>query len=812
MIGAATAAAFAQDAPPGSAPDTPPAEGADASASAPSGEGGATTANPFEGRPVAEVRFEGLSRVSARYARNQVRVAPGRPLEWEVVRADLRRLERLGEFERVEAEVLINADRSVVVLYRVSEAPIIRDIVVVGNREISDQEIAQTVGQVVSLIAEVPIDQYRIGRAQRAIEDLYREKGYFQVRVTVDDDELEENGVVLFRVREGQRTQVTGIRFEGNEAFEDKKLRPEIKTKKRVLFFNAPLDTSTLDEDVAALIRFHADRGYLDARAARDIRISPDGAEAIITFIIDEGPLYTLRRVTLADSDTPPEVLGVEQIRGLMPIKPGDPYVRTEVQGGIDAVRDAYRQMGYVDVGVFVEERRAIDEPGMDLILTINEGGRFRTGLVVVQGNELTQSKVIHRLLDIRPGRWLDGTAVDRSKNRLRFAGVFEVNPQIADPPEITIQPEDPEFPGQRDVIVEVAETNTGSISFGAAVSSDAGLIGSIAVSQRNFDLFDFPDSPGELFRGRAFRGAGQTFNLTLQPGTEVSTYAISLSEPSLLETEYGLSASLFFRDRVFSEFDERRFGGRFRFGRAFGTRWTGGLSVRAENVELSDIEPDAPVDIFEVEDPNTITSLGFDLARTTTDNRFRPTRGTRTEIGVEQIGALGGSFNFTRLNLEHAAFLTIDRDDFGRATVLSLRGQFGWIPQEDESPIYERFYLGGRSFRGFDFRGIGPVGVRNDTGELGDDKVGGDFLFFAGVEIEKPIWQDIVAGVIFVDSGTIAEDISFSEYRVSVGAGVRLYLPQFGQAPLAFDFGFPILKEDTDDTRTFSFAVDLPF
>ena len=41
---------------------------------------------------------------------------------------------------------------------------------------------------------------------------------------------------------------------------------------------------------------------------------------------------------------------------------------------------------------------------------------------------------------------------------------------------------------------------------------------------------------------------------------------------------------------------------------------------------------------------------------------------------------------------------------------------------------------------------------------------------------------------------------------------GIRLYVPQISPAPIGFDFGFPILKEPTDETRVFTFFIDLPF
>lgn len=89
---------------------------------------------------------------------------------------------------------------------------------------------------------------------------------------------------------------------------------------------------------------------------------------------------------------------------------------------------------------------------------------------------------------------------------------------------------------------------------------------------------------------------------------------------------------------------------------------------------------------------------------------------------------------------------------------------------------------------------------------------MGGTFRFFAGAEVRQPLYEDILSGVAFIDTGTVDDSISFSKYRVSVGVGLRILVPQVSPVPFAFDFGFPLLKENTDDTRIFTFTVDVPF
>lgn len=780
--------------------------------------------NPSEGRLIREVRFEGLSRVTDQFARNQLRTSAGRPLEWSTVREDVRRLERLGQFREIQAEVVVEADLSVSVVFKVIEAPIVRSVDVVGNRQIPDTDIQQRVGTMVSLIAGVPRDEYQLGAAQRAVEELYRSRGFYQARVTIDESELDESGIVILRVREGERVKVTDIRFSGNQAFLSKQLQPLLRTKEAWLFEKGVIDDEVISGDVAELVKYYRDRGYLDARASSQIQPSPNGKEAIITFLVEEGTLYTLRSVKVVrldaeaaaggdgDGRAAPEVITEAQAKALMPLKPGEAFGVKALEDSVRAVQDAYLKMGYVNAQVRSEDRRDAERPEVDLTILVMEGSRFRAGLVVVQGNDLTQQKVIRRRIAVKPDRWLDGLAVEETERRLRGSGLFNTNPASGRLPTATIQPEDPENPGSRDVLIEVEETNTGSLNFGAAINSDSGVAGLITLTQRNFDIADVPDSFDELLRGKAFRGAGQTFNITASPGVELSTYSATFSEPALFESQYGFTVSGFYREREYDLYDEQRFGGRARIGRRFGEVWSGGLNFRGESIDLFNVNPAAPTEYFAVADRNTLTSVGADLTRSTIDSAFRPSRGTRIELSAEQIGAIGGDFEFTRLSAQHQLFVTIDEDYLGRRTVLSTRTAVGYIPQEDESPFYERFFLGGRSFRGFEFRGVGPTGIRNDTGERSTEHVGGDFSFFFGVEVERPLLRDLLAGVIFFDTGTLNRTVSFEDYRVTAGFGIRLYVPALGQAPLAFDFGFPLARERSDDEQVFSFSIDIPF
>ena len=119
---------------------------------------------------------------------------------------------------------------------------------------------------------------------------------------------------------------------------------------------------------------------------------------------------------------------------------------------------------------------------------------------------------------------------------------------------------------------------------------------------------------------------------------------------------------------------------------------------------------------------------------------------------------------------------------------------------------------MGGRSFRGFDFREVSPKGIRAENGQISDDPIGGNWMFFAGTQYEVPLVAQNLTGAVFLDSGTVIDDLGFDEYRASIGVGVRIYIPQFGPIPIAFDLAVPLLKETGDDTQVLSFSAELPF
>jgi len=333
--------------------------------------------------------------------------------------------------------------------------------------------------------------------------------------------------------------------------------------------------------------------------------------------------------------------------------------------------------------------------------------------------------------------------------------------------------------------------------------------VGSISVENKNFDLFDWPRTAGEFFKGKAFKGAGQTLRLQFEPGTQLTRGRIDFREPYLLDKEVGLGLGFYVFQRKRDEYDEERIGfytsldKRFREGILKG--WAIEGAPRFEHVDISDVKYFSARPIEEAKGGSWLTSLKGTLLRDKTDSIWLPSTGNKLKFSYEQAGTFGGDWTFGKLLAEYEQYFTLYKDTFDRKHILSIGSTMGNI--FGDAPVFERFYGGGMgSIRGFEFRGISPrEGIR-------DDKVGGDFELLTNAEYSFPIVGKMLRGVTFLDMGTVEDDFGIHSWRAAVGFGARIYIKYFGPVPVAFDLAFPIAKDSDDDTQIFNFSFGTTF
>lgn len=798
-----------------------PAAPASAPASAPIKSAGIEAEN----RPVAQVRIVGLKRIPELLVRNQLRIKPGDPYLGAVVTQDIKRVTELGRFDRVAAIVTQDAKGGVVLTYHVIELPMLETVEIVGA-DLFKSDRSGSAAQYEKLREKIrlrpgdPIDRFLLDQARAEMVRAYEDKGCYEAKVTVDEEAL-KTGHLRLLVSEGPRLRVRDIRYEGNKAFSAAVLDHEVKSGVYWLVFqNGWLDREKLELDAASVRDYYRNRGWLDAQVGRRIDVSRAQRSAVCTFVVDEGPRYAVKEVQINFVDResgrpkPPgseHVIPEEEISDNLTLHPGDPYEKVKVDQSVKNIEDLYGRLGHLgnDQGnsaniCRVDRVYDPDKKSVTLVVTISENTPTKVGKVDVIGNGSTQNKVVLRELDgMMPGRLFDRTRFEATKERLAST------PYFADS-SITLLGQDGDE--MRDAVVQVKEKSTGSISFGVGATSDSGFSGNVDYTQRNFDISDYPRNVDDLFSGHAFRGAGQTFNINLSPGTQVSTYSVSFTEPAFIDTDNWFSAAGNYYTRQYNEWNETRTGVNLGVGRRFGRLWSVGANAQLETVDIDNLVASAPTDAFAYAGTTTSTVLGVNITRSTVDSIMQPGRGMKDTLSVDRYGALGGDSRFTKISFTHQHFWTLEQDFLGRKTTIGFRGQIGYIPEGVEAPFFYQFYAGGqRTLRGFDFRGIGPFGIRADSGTRSDSAVGGTWMALASMEYSKPLYEDVVRWVLFTDQGTVKDRVGFEDWRVAVGTGLRIKIPFLGQAPLALDFAIPLKKAEGDQTKVFSFDFSMP-
>jgi outer membrane protein insertion porin family len=223
---------------------------------------------------------------------------------------------------------------------------------------------------------------------------------------------------------------------------------------------------------------------------------------------------------------------------------------------------------------------------------------------------------------------------------------------------------------------------------------------------------------------------------------------------------------------------------------------------MRAEEVKIYHVfdARSRSEQILDAQGDHPLTGLGAVLRRETVNPGF-PYKGSTLDIGYEYVGALGGEYHFHKINATFDDYVLLHEDLLDRKTVLRFHLAGDYIP--GEAPFFERYYGGGiGSIRGFRYRGVSPRDGR------GNDPVGGDFAFTGTVEVNFPIYQEMLRGVVFSDFGDVESQVHIGTIRSSLGAGVRIQLPLFGQVPLAIDFAVPMNKGRQDNTQLISFSL----
>lgn len=746
-----------------------------------------------EGMTVGRVDFLGLETISEGFVRRLVRTRPDQPLNRGQVADDVRALLQSRKFLAAFATTAVEEGKAVV-RYNVREKPAVLAVELEGNKRFEDKELFE-----LTPVPNTPLDAWEVNRGREDILQKYRQAGYYYATVTIDELALQSEGRVIYRITEGPRVRVRDIDFEGNRALGTRRLRALVQSQTYIWIFRAgALDEDQAERDTLALQQLYRDEGYLDARVGYRLDFDEIArADVRLIFVIEEGPRYTVQEIVVRGN----EVFSTTRLREEMELLPGRPARNELVRRDTERLRDLYGGNGYIDARIQTTFDY-LEEPGLVVLrYDIDEDEQYRFGRITIRGNLQTKDEVVRRELRFYPGQFYNTNEVRRATQRLRETGLFR-------PESIEIVPLEP-IDDTREALVTIEETETTQFLVGFGVSTDSGLVGSISLDNRNFDLFAVPRTWGEFFRGRSFKGDGQRLLIQFEPGTEVTRFRISFTEPYLFDQRIRFDSSAYLFQRGRDGYDEQRLGLSLalsrRFDGGFLDGWAIEGSTRFELIDIMDVDVFAARQIREQCGDHTLATLKGAIVRDQTDSRLFPTEGYRLSFAWEQAGLLGGDFTFSKPSFSAAWYKTLQTDILDRKSVLAVRADVAYI--FGDYPMFEAYYAGGfGSLRGFAYRGISP---RNGVYK---NAIGGNFIVLTGAEYSFPLYGQNLRGVTFVDMGTVEEGFGISAWRVAAGFGVRLQVDFFGPVPIVFDFGFPLIKQGDDNTQVFNFAFGASF
>jgi outer membrane protein insertion porin family len=788
---------------------------------------------PGEEAPrIVRIEFAGNALYAADTMKVMMKLKEGGRLDRAALDADAAMLYRYFRDVKIEQ---VPVEGGIVLRLTVSENPLVKELVINGLEEIKREEIDKLPIRTKVGLPLFPRDQ-ELDRED--IIAAYRRKGFHFADVSVAPPvDLPGGSRVVFTVIEGPKVSVDAVQITGNTAIPRNKILEVMLTKKGWFLDQKLFVEEELRADLVEIRKLYRSQGYLDAEAVIDaLTFSDDRSAVIITVAIDEGPQYTVGKITFeqvtgepgtSDDRRDPSGPGAmppddvawfypANLQGWLGLVPGQVYDGKEEAKGRDRIREEYYKRSYLDARLDPAELRPrAGGHVVDVRLRIVEGRKQRVAAVTIVGNEFTRDKVIRREIRQQPGGYVDRNELDRGLARARELGYFE---RVSRRVEDVLGPDDRPVGDLKEAVYEVVEAKTGKLTLGVAVSTDGGLGASASYQKRNFDIARPPTCWDDVKSGRAWTGAGQTFNLTLAPSTVNSRFGFEFIEPHLFDTNLGVAFSAAKRISYRETYTEDALGYQIRLMHPLLQAYddcrslNASLAWRHERLDITDIDDDSVPGVFLFAGEAEIRSLALTLSLRTYDDRARPNHRTGTSLSFEYAGgALGGDIDYWKAHLSHESWWKVREDEEGRRSSIRLNLDLGVSEAFDDTPEvppYERFYAGGRgTLRGFAYRGVGP--------HASGHPMGGEFLLAGSLEYEFPLLGETVSGVVFTDAGTLGtslhEDDAFL-MRWSVGAGLRIKIPALGNAPLALDFAFPILKEGEDDTQVISFSLAREF
>ena len=744
------------------------------------------------------IELEGPDTIGKSFILQNLQIETGIPYKSNAIDKSITNLMATGAIDDVKVflDPEISTEQEVALVFKVYTKSRIGTIIFEGNDKLSDRKLEK---EIEISIGEL-LDESEIKADQRALKELYLEKGFWnsQVDSQIITKEEGRSVSVVFKIIENEKRKIGKIIFEGNKNISDKKLLKEMETAPwrfwRFWSKRSRYRPSIFEEDLIKLRTAFRDQGFLDVTIEQSgVKIIPKGSNSLDVVIrVDEGERSYFGEISIVGNS----VITAKDLKRLdsradKELKTGDHYSPTLLSEERNRLRKKYGEQGYLDARVVSIRKPNLQTGQIDLRFEITENNKFTVNTIQVRGNEKTKTTAIVRELALAPGETFDLLRMETSESRLRNTRFFE-KVTLDDEP---IASQDPELQSsRRNLVVNVEEGRTGHVSFGVGFSTLEKAMMFAEFRQGNFDIMRWR-SPHRL------QGDGQKFRLRLKLGARSNEVRLALEEPWFMNRRVAAGFELFREksDYYSSYYDEMRAGFEVYFRKRLFELVEGRLFYRLEDVIISDIGIGVPA--FITNDPKydpskkeidrTISKVGLSLTRDTRNSILFPSEGSIVTLRKEFAGGpFGGDADYGRFELQGAKFFETFTP---MEQVLSIVGRTGTLGRFDgkdaDVPFFEKFFLGGPyNLRGWDYREAGPQDSKEPNGGNSYSYLSAEYTFKIADPLRFAVFYD--GGFLRTNDFKFLPGDDMEGWHDNWGLGARIMVMGM---PLRLDLGFPI-------------------
>ncbi len=687
------------------------------------------------------------------------------------------------------------------------------------------------------------------------IKRFYKEKGFSNVKVDVNtkrDTVIKSAIRVQFAVDRGEKVKIKKITFNGADHVKESKLVKAMKKtrdKRLQNFFSSKkFQEKEFENDKRQLLTVFNEAGYRDARIVSDTMYYVEPNRLQIDFNIDEGKKYYFRDITWTGNS----VYASDVLNNILMIKKGDVYdvvtMEKRLFGGGKPneydVSKLYKDNGYLFFQVQPVEMNIVGD-SVDVEMRVVEGKPATLNDIVINGNDLTNERVIRRQVFTRPGYLFSQTDFERSVREIASMGQF-------DPEAIMSEGGYSILPNPMDNTVDIVYNVTEKPSSQLELSGGWGgntFVATVGVSFNNF-------STRRFFDKTAWRpvplGDAQNLAIRFQTnGTYYTSLSASFSEPWLFgKKPTSLNMSLYYTRQTnsyiyYNILNNDEYMEVYGFAAGLGKRlkWPDNYFVLYNQLSWQTyrLQNWAYQFLFNTGISHNL-SYTLSLSRNSTDQQIYPREGSdfsfslqltppysllRSGKGWNKIDGdkIAEAQNWKEINYnlhssqERYKWIEYHKWSFKGAVytkligdlVLMARAQFGYLGYYNRNWGYspfEGFRVGGDGMSGYDTYGSEIVSLRgyenysltpqatssyNTTGNYYAGNVYDKFT----VELRYPVIlqpQSTIYALLFLEGGNCWADIrDFNPFQIkrSAGVGVRIFLPMIGLLGVDWGWGF---------------------